>query len=67
MTSYRNKAIKLNVREGMENSRNKRKGICAIKDIKLKFEAKIIKTMNRSLLSIKAGKSMEPDHFVYSE
>ena len=51
----------------MENSRNKRRGICAIKDIKLKFEAKIIKTMNRSLLSIKAGKSMEPDHFVYSE
>ena len=67
MTIYRNKAIKLNVREGMENNRNKRRGICAIKDIKLKFEAKIIKTMNRSLLSIKAGKSMEPDHFVYSE
>lgn len=51
----------------MENSRNKRRGICAIKDIKLKFETKIIKTMNRSSLSIKAGKSMEPDHFVYSE
>ena len=53
--------------KGTENSRNKRKVICAIKDIKLKFENKIIKTMNRSLLSIKAGKSMELDHFVYSE
>ena len=52
---------------GTENSRNKRKGICAIKDNKFKFETKIIKTMNHSLLSIKAGKSMEPDHFVYSE
>ena len=27
--------------KGTENSRNKRKGICAIKDIKLKFEIKL--------------------------